>query len=105
MFDSYSNRQLRHVIRLQLAIIINLANRLDSIITDAEAVANERLAELVQKQVDHDNRILDGWHRVNEELWQEFEAYKAAQVVEPVTPKVKGKRLTKEAQRWQRVTG
>lgn len=100
MFDDYSNRQLRHVIRLQFSIILNPATRLDSIIADAEAAANERLAELVQRQVDHDNRILDGWHRVNEELWQEFEAYKAAQVTQP---KAKSKRLAKEAKRWQRV--
>lgn len=107
MFDHYSNRQLRLVIRRQFDIILNMAarintldSRLDSIIADAEAAANERLTELVQRQVDHDNRILDGWHRVNEELWQEFEAYKAAQAVEP---KAKSKRLAKEAKRWQRV--
>lgn len=108
MFDDYSNRQLRGIIRRQFDIILNMAarintldSRLDSIIADAEAVANERLAELLQKQVDHDNRILDGWHRVNEELWQEFEAYKAAQVAQQVEPKVK--RLGKQAKRWERV--
>lgn len=95
MFDGYSNRQLRQVIHLQFAIILNLANRLDTIITDAENIANERLAELVQKQVDHDNRILDGWKQVNEDLWQEFQAYQLAQP--------KSKKLAKEAKRLRRL--
>lgn len=92
MFDEYSNRQLRQVIRLQFAIILNLSTRLDTIITDAETVANERLKELVQKQVDHDNQKLGAWQDNTQTLWQENQELKRQ------IEKLRQRR--KDAKRW-----
>lgn len=93
MFDDYSNRQLRHVISLQFAIILNLCARLDSVITEAETIANERLAELVQKQVDYDNQKLGAWQDNTQTLWRENQELK--QQVEKL------RQRRKESKRWE----
>jgi len=92
MFDDYSNRQLKLVIRLQFAIILNLSTRLDSIIADAENVANERLKELIQRQVDHDNQKLGAWQDNTQTLWRENQELK--QQIEKL------RQRRKDAKRW-----